>query len=132
MSGAEHVLRDGVIVVHGPALVVGDDRHFRLVQHVRSGVIAVALLAPADDGAGVARGQRLEPFRQTGVAHEGGPLDVTGQPEQRHVVVDRLLVVPGVLNTEVDAELNLRPVRLLQVVFAEAGEKALADAVGCG
>ena len=76
VSGAEHVVRDVVVLVDGHAVGHGDDGHPGLVQHLRAVVVLLALLAPADDGAVcVGRGRGLAgagQTRQPSVRAQGG------------------------------------------------------------
>ena len=63
-----------------------------LVEDLCAEVVTPALLAPAYDGAVVSAGQRRALGGQTGQASRGAQLSLTGQLQQRQVIVHR---VPG-------------------------------------
>ena len=89
VSGAEHVVRDVVVLVDGHAVGHGDDGHPGLVQHLGAVVVLLALLAPAYDGAVMlGRGRGLAGAGQTRQPSVGAEKGGAGQLQQGHVVIN--------------------------------------------
>ena len=89
VSGAEHVVRDVVVLVDGHAVGHGDDGHPGLVQHLGAVVVLLALLAPAYDGAVVlGRGRGLAGAGQTRQPSVGAEQGRAGQLQQGHVIIN--------------------------------------------